>query len=52
MNMPEVKIQMIDISTYHSIKRNATAFVVNPIVFKFCFIYRANDMTDVTVIKV
>lgn len=50
MNVCEVQVQMIDISTYHSIEGNPTTLIVNPVVVEFSLIYGADDVADVLIV--
>ena len=50
MNLPEVQVQMVDISTYHGIESHTASLVVNPVVVKFSLIYGADDVADVLIV--
>ena len=51
VDMPEVEIQVVDISTYHSVERHTATLVVNPVVVELGLVNRTDDMANMLVVQ-
>lgn len=51
MDMPEVEVQVVDISTYHRVERHTATLIVNPIVVELGLVNRTDDMANMLVVQ-
>ena len=50
MYMPEMEVQVVDISAYHGVERHTATLVVNLVVVELGLVNRTDDMANMLVV--